>query len=47
MATALIPIPSKDFDPTEVAVSWKVEAAWSLSCSPRPLAVREARTTSC
>ena len=24
MATVLIPIPSKDFDPTEVAVSWKV-----------------------
>ena len=24
MATVLIPNPSKDFDPTEVAVSWKV-----------------------
>ena len=24
MATVLIPIPSRDFDPTEVAVSWKV-----------------------
>jgi hypothetical protein len=24
VATVLIPIPSKDFDPTEVAVSWKV-----------------------
>ena len=24
MATVLIPIPNKDFDPTEVAVSWKV-----------------------
>ena len=24
MATVLIPIPTRDFDPTEVAVSWQV-----------------------
>ena len=27
IATVLIPIPSRDFDPTEVAVSWRVLTA--------------------
>ena len=46
MARVLIPIPRRDFDPTEVAVSWEVLTGlgheWS---SPHPV-VRRPRATS-